>query len=83
MHVSYDLSKREKALADRGLDFEDAVVVFDGLTVEVEDTRKDYGEKRIICYGNRKGSTYPTHWCHLVPCRFGDWRSGKWHPIRL
>ena len=26
-------------------------VVVDGLTVEVEDTRKDYGEKRIICYG--------------------------------
>jgi uncharacterized protein len=51
MHVSHDLSKREKVLADRGLDFEDAVVVFDGLTVEVEDTRKDYGEKRIICYG--------------------------------
>jgi uncharacterized protein len=51
MHVSYDPSKREKALVDRGLDFEDALVVFDGLTVEVEDTRKDYGEKRIICYG--------------------------------
>ena len=51
MRVSYDPSKREKALADRGLDFKDAVVVFDGLTVEVEDTRKDYGEKRIICYG--------------------------------
>lgn len=51
MHISYDPSKRDKALADRGLDFVDAVVVFDGLTVEVEDTRKDYGEKRIICYG--------------------------------
>lgn len=51
MRISYDPSKREKALADRGLDFVDAVVVFDGLTVEVEDTRKDYGEKRIICYG--------------------------------
>lgn len=51
MRLSYDPSKREKALTDRGLDFEDAVVVFDGLTVEVEDTRKDYGEKRIICYG--------------------------------
>jgi uncharacterized protein len=49
--VSYDPSKREKALADRGLDFEDAVVVFDDLTVEVEDTPKDYGEKRIVCYG--------------------------------
>ena len=51
MRVSYDPSKREKTLADRGLDFEDAVAVFDGLTVEVEDTRKDYGEKRIICFG--------------------------------
>lgn len=51
MRVSYDPSKREKALSDRGLDFEDAVVVFDSLTVEVEDTRKDYGEKRIVCYG--------------------------------
>ncbi len=51
MRLSYDPSKREKALADRGLDFADAGVVFDGLTVEIEDTRKDYGEKRIICYG--------------------------------
>jgi uncharacterized protein len=51
MRVSYDPLKREKALADRGLDFEDAGAVFDGLTVEVEDMRKDYGEKRIICYG--------------------------------
>ena len=51
MRISYDPSKRQKALADRGLDFEDAVVVFEGLTVEVEDTRKDYGEQRIICYG--------------------------------
>ncbi len=51
MRISYDPSKREKALADRGLDFGDAVVVFDCLTVEVEDARKDYGEKRIICYG--------------------------------
>ena len=33
------------------MDFEDAQAVFEGLTVEVEDTRKDYGEKRIICYG--------------------------------
>ena len=51
MRVSYDPCKREKVLADRGLDFEDAVAVFDGLTVEVEDTCKDYGEKRTICYG--------------------------------
>jgi uncharacterized protein len=29
--------------------------VFEGLTVEVEDTRKDYGEQRIICYGTLEG----------------------------
>jgi hypothetical protein len=26
-------------------------LVFSGPTLEVEDTRKDYGEVRIICYG--------------------------------
>ena len=51
MCITSDPAKREKTLADRGLDFNDAMAVFDGLTVEVEDTRKDYGEKRIICYG--------------------------------
>ena len=44
-----------KSLAERGLDFEDAAIVFEGVTVEVEDTRKDYGEVRIICYGTLAG----------------------------
>ena len=51
MRISYDPIKREKTLANRGLDFEDAPSVFDGVTVEVEDVRKEYGERRIICYG--------------------------------
>ena len=25
--------------------------MFEGVTVEVEDRRRDYGERRIICYG--------------------------------
>ena len=37
------------------MDFEDAAIVFEGVTVEVEDTRKDYGEVRIICYGTLAG----------------------------
>jgi uncharacterized protein len=37
------------------LDFEDAPIVFAGLTVEVQDTRKDYGEVRILCYGKLEG----------------------------
>ena len=51
MRVTYDSEKRERTLEERGLDFEDAEVVFAGVTLEVEDTRKDYGEVRIICYG--------------------------------
>ena len=55
MIISYDPAKRERTLKDRGLDFEDAPIVFSRLTVEVEDTRKDYGEQRIICYGQLEG----------------------------
>ena len=51
MRLTYDPAKREKTLIERGLDFEDALIVFEGPTVEIEDTRKDYGERRIICYG--------------------------------
>lgn len=51
MRISYDPAKRTRTLRERGLDFEDAVLVFGGITVEVEDLRKDYGERRIICYG--------------------------------
>ena len=52
MRISYDPKKRQRTLDERGLDFEDAVAVFEGLTFEVEDTRRDYGEKRIICFGH-------------------------------
>ena len=55
MRISFDPAKRARALADRGLDFADAVEVFAGTTAEVEDLRKDYGEPRIICFGNLRG----------------------------
>ena len=31
------------------------LVVFDGVTVEFDDARKDYGERRVICYGMLEG----------------------------
>ena len=51
MRISYDPDKRLKTLDERGLDFEDAPEVFAGLTFEIEDTRQDYGETRMICFG--------------------------------
>lgn len=55
MGITYDPDKRARTLQERGLDFEDAPIVFAGLTVDVEDTRKDYGEIRMICYGRLEG----------------------------
>ena len=49
--MTFDPAKRAKTLAERGLDFEDVLTVFEGITVDIEDRRKDYGERRIICYG--------------------------------
>jgi uncharacterized DUF497 family protein len=49
--VTFDPRKRAATLAERGLDFEDAAVVFAGPTLEVEDLRRNYGEPRTICFG--------------------------------
>lgn len=48
MEISYDPEKRDRALAERGLDFEDAEHVFAGPTIELLDDRKDYGETRWV-----------------------------------
>ena len=55
MRITFDPDQRDATLAERGLDFADAVFVFAGVTVEIEDTRKNYGESRIICYGLLEG----------------------------
>jgi uncharacterized protein len=51
VRITFDPAKRDRTLTERGLDFADADLVFAGVTVEMEDTRKNYGEPRIICYG--------------------------------
>lgn len=51
MAITYDPAKRAETLANRGLDFEDAVHVFNGPHFETEDRRKDYGEARMLCFG--------------------------------
>jgi uncharacterized DUF497 family protein len=55
MRATFDSAKRAKTLAERGLDFEDAAIVFEGTTIEIEDTRRNYGEPRFICYGRLRG----------------------------
>ncbi len=51
VHITYDPEKRAETLEKRGLDFVDAARVFAGETFEFVDTRREYGERRIICFG--------------------------------
>lgn len=62
MRISYDPAKREKTLRERGLDFEDAVVVFAGVTISIQDMRHDYGEERIITAGHLAGRCVALVW---------------------
>lgn len=49
--ITFDSAKREWTLRERGIDFADAVRVFNGDTVTKEDDRFDYGEVRYITAG--------------------------------
>ncbi|WNV05117.1 BrnT family toxin [Candidatus Methylospira mobilis] len=40
---------------ERGIHFADAAEVFEGATLHFEDTRRDYGETRIITVGHLRG----------------------------
>jgi uncharacterized DUF497 family protein len=51
MDISFDPAKRAKNLAGRGLDFARAGTVFAGRVAEIEDTRRDYGERRFVTAG--------------------------------
>ena len=48
---TWDARKSARNLRERGFDFEFATQVFDHRTVERVDTRRDYGERRVIALG--------------------------------
>jgi uncharacterized DUF497 family protein len=53
--ISYDSNKRLKTIKERGLDFAAATEIFSGPVFECEDVRKDYGERRVMCFGMLDG----------------------------
>src|SRR5262249_5782674 len=58
MGVEWDESKRLSNLVDHGVDFRDAALIFLGPVVEAEDTRRNYGERRIRSLGNVEGDYF-------------------------
>lgn len=62
MEVSFDPEKRAATLANRGLDFADAVIVFDGPVFEFEDDRFDDAEPRYSTIGMLNGRMVVVIW---------------------
>jgi uncharacterized DUF497 family protein len=60
--ITFDSAKRDKTLADRGLDFADAETVFAGPNLTVEDDRFDYGEVRYSTVGRLRGRMVMVIW---------------------
>ena len=55
MRFSWDWRKSEANLAERGFDFEFAILIFERFTLERLDGRRDYGEKRVLAVGIVQG----------------------------
>jgi uncharacterized DUF497 family protein len=74
---SWDETKRQRTLAERGLDFADAELVFAGLRITLLDDRNDYGEPRFITAGYLRGRFTVFVWTprdsgrHIISMRHG------------
>ena len=51
MLFAWDPEKSDANLRERGFDFEFAALIFEGTTLEKEDHRKAYGERRVVAIG--------------------------------
>ena len=51
MRFSWDAPKNSRNLRERGFDFDFATQIFDATTLERVDSRRDYGERRMIALG--------------------------------
>lgn len=54
----WDYAKSNRNLTQRGFDFEYAARTFEGDVLEWEDTRRDYGEPRIVAIGEIDEEVY-------------------------
>jgi len=55
MRYSWDPGKSDENLRYRGFDFAFASLIFAGPILEREDTRREYGDRRIIAIGLADG----------------------------
>jgi uncharacterized DUF497 family protein len=77
--IEYDDAKREKTLAERGLDFRRVGEVFDGWCLTRPDDRKDYGEVRQISIGRLEDKIVVMVWTQRADAvRVISMRLARW-----
>jgi len=75
MEFTWSEAKRTLNLKNHGLDFIDALMVFDGITFTFEDDRFPYGEQRFVTLGLLAGipvsivHTENEHEIHIISFR--------------
>lgn len=85
MRVTFDPAKRDRTLRERGLDFLEASLVFDGTTIDDPDDRRDYGELRMITVGHLRGRMVVVGWTprgearHVFSMRKANEREKKFY----
>lgn len=55
VRFSWDRDKSGRNWRERGFDLEFSTLIFEGPTLEREDDRRDYGERRIVAIGLAQG----------------------------
>jgi uncharacterized protein len=51
MEFEWDEEKRRQTYRTRGVDFANAIRIFNGPVVQFEDDRREYGETRLVSIG--------------------------------
>ena len=58
MEFEWDEVKRDEIYRKHGVDLLQAALIFENDVLEQEDTRRNYGEKRMIALGMADGEVY-------------------------
>ena len=69
MRLTWDGAKRAATLAEREMDFADAIEVFAGPKFQFVDDRNDYGEVRVVTIGYLRGRMVAVVWTARGPDR--------------
>jgi len=89
VEITFDQDKRDRTFAERGLAFEDAVLVFAKPHLTIPDERRDYGEPRFLTFGYLESRAVTLAWtprdgtCRVISMRRSNEREQTDYQKRL